>query len=93
MISLVPRHASQFKKQAQAAASAATITEHLLIHVHKMKLTQFKKELVTGFGDYVKFVKMEMEQAEQLNKIPPTGLTRGLIYIWYSAPSGTVGKH
>jgi hypothetical protein len=41
-----------------------------------------KKELVEGFGVYIKFV--QLEQAEQCSKNSPTGLMRALIATWYS---------
>ena len=41
-----------------------------------------EKELVKGFGVYIKYV--DLEQCEQTSKNSPTGLMRALMSIWYS---------
>ena len=41
-----------------------------------------KKELVEGFGVYIKYV--DVEQCEQTSKNSPTGLMKALMSIWYS---------
>ena len=41
-----------------------------------------KKEIVPGFGVYIKYV--ELEQAEQTSKASATGLMRALMSVFYS---------
>ena len=62
---------------------------HLHVHVtdktaQLLSTTRFtEKELVKGFGVYIKYMYVDLEQAEHSSKSSPTGLMRALISIWY----------
>ena len=42
-----------------------------------------KRELVKGFGVYIKYI--DLEHAEQAGKNTPTGLMRALLSTWYTS--------
>lgn len=55
----------------------------LLLHCYCYVISLLqKRELVKGFGIYIKYV--DLEQAEQTSKNTATGLMRALMSVWYS---------
>ena len=58
-----------------------TVTPLYNIYLHDLSLLQ-KRELIKGFGIYIKYV--DLEQAEQTSKNTATGLMQALMSVWYS---------
>ena len=70
------------KLEQEAFEAGEGVSQFLIARYIKVPLIFQKKELVAGFGVFVKYVDLEL--AEQLSKNTPTGLMRSLISIWYS---------
>jgi hypothetical protein len=62
-------------KLAKGYASSPTVTP---LYLHDLSLLQ-KRELIKGFGIYIKYV--DLEQAEQTSKNTATGLMRALMSV------------